>query len=151
MPKNMAELLMWLCRFLKLTLYNNIDSVYEYDDLKDITISKVEIRVEVGMEDSGYNQKGMKNLQLSSDFGALDASKPFMPFGVQPTAGNRLVIGNKEIFSKKNVSLNLNLEWKDLPDDRADINFADLVDTRIYSGFAVKNLDGGIWKTLDIL
>ncbi len=131
---------------LKINLVNTSDSIYEYDDLKDLTISKVEIRVEVGMEDSGYNQKGMKNLQLSSDFGALDASKPFMPFGVQPTTGNRLVIGNKEIFSKKNVSLNLNLEWKDLPDNRADLSF---ISSSVYPPVAVKNLDGGIWKTLD--
>ncbi len=131
---------------LKINLNNNNDSVYEYDDLKDITISKIEIKVEVGM-DSGYNQKGLKNLQLSSDFGALDASRPFMPFGNQPTAGNRLVIGSKEIFSKKNVSLNLNLEWKDLPDNRADISFADLGGAN-YPDIALKKLEGGIWKTL---
>jgi hypothetical protein len=131
---------------LKIYLVNSNDTVYEYDDLKDVTITKVEIRVEVGMEDAGYNQKGMKNLQLSGDYGILDASKPFMPFGVQPTAGNRLVIGNKEIFSKKNVSLKLNLEWKDLPANRADISFADLGSAN-YPNIAIKNLEGGIWKT----
>jgi hypothetical protein len=131
---------------LKIYLVNSNDTVYEYDDLKDVTITKVEIRVEVGMEEAGYNQKGMKNLQLSGDYGILDASKPFMPFGVQPTAGNRLVIGNKEIFSKKNVSLKLNLEWKDLPANRADISFADLGSAN-YPNIAIKNLEGGIWKT----
>jgi len=132
---------------LKIYLANDENSVYEYDLLKHITVSKTEIRVEVGM-DAGYNQKGLKNIQLSSDFGALDASKPFMPFGVQPTAGNRLVIGNKEIFSKKNASLSLNLEWKDLPKDRADISYADLGSAN-YPNITIKNLEGGIWKTLD--
>ncbi len=132
---------------LQIHLVNDNDTVYEYDDLKDIAISKVEIRVEVGMEDTGYNQKGMKNLQLSNDFGVLDASKPFMPFGTQPTVGNRLVIGNKEIFSKKNVQLKLNLEWKDLPAEKADISYADLGSSN-YPDISVNKLEGGIWQNL---
>jgi hypothetical protein len=108
---------------LKIYLVNNSDAVYEYDDLKDVTISKVEIRVEVGMEDSGYNQKGMKNLQLSSDYGVLDASKPFMPFGSQPKKDSGFIIGNKEIFSKKNTSVKLNIEWAELPASAKDIKY----------------------------
>jgi len=132
---------------LKIYLANDDTTVYEYDELKDITITKTEIRVEVGM-DGSYSQKGLKNLQLSNDFGVLDASKPFMPFGTRPTAGNRLVIGNKEIFSKKNASLKLNLEWKDLPTSRTDISFADLSSSN-YPNIAINKLEEGIWKSLD--
>ncbi|MDP3180269.1 MAG: hypothetical protein Q8M67_00445, partial [Bacteroidota bacterium] len=89
---------------LKIYLVNDDATVYEYDALKDITITKTEIRVEVGM-DSTYSQKGLKNLQLSNDFGVLDASKPFMPFGSQPKKDAGFVIGSKEIISKKNVSV----------------------------------------------
>ncbi|MBW8323129.1 MAG: baseplate J/gp47 family protein [Prolixibacteraceae bacterium] len=132
---------------LKIYLVNDDASIYEYDALKDITITKTEIRVEVGM-DGTYSQKGLKNLQLSNDFGVLDASKPFMPFGTRPTVGNRLVIGNKEIFSKKNASLKLNLEWKDLPSSRTDISFADLNSSN-YPNIAINKLEEGIWKSLD--
>ena len=130
---------------LKIYLINDDSSIYEYDALKDIAITKTEIKVAVGMDD-GYNQKGLKNLLLSNDFGVLDASKPFMPFGTSPTAGSRLVIGNKEIFSKKNTTLKLNLEWKDLPADRNDVRF---VGSGVYPNIIINNLEEGIWKTLD--
>lgn len=131
---------------LKIYLKNEDATIYEYDALKDISITKTEIRVEVGLEDSGYNQKGLKNLQLLNDFGILDASKPFMPFGTRPTVGNRLVLGNKEILSKNNALLNLNLEWKDLPANKIDVSFVGSSD---FPKVSIKNLESGIWKTLD--
>lgn len=107
---------------LKIYLSNEDDTIYEYDSLKDITITKTEIRVEVGM-DTGYNQNGLKNLQLSNDFGVLDASKPFMPFGSQPKKDAGFVVGHKEIFSKKNTSIKLNVEWAELPANAQDIKY----------------------------
>ncbi len=107
---------------LKIFLVNEDGSMYEYDTLKDITITKTEIRVEVGME-AGYSQKGLKNLLLSNDFGELDASKPFMPFGGQPNKDTSLVIGHKEIFSKKNAAVTLNIEWAGLPADENNIKY----------------------------
>jgi hypothetical protein len=100
---------------LKIYLVHDDAVTYEYDALKDITITKTEIRVEVGM-DAGYSQKGIKNLLLSNDFGDLDATKPFMPFGSQPKKDAGFVIGHNEIFSKKNAALKLHFEWADLPD-----------------------------------
>ncbi|MBV5311932.1 MAG: baseplate J/gp47 family protein [Prolixibacteraceae bacterium] len=107
---------------LKIYLVNDDASIYEYDALKDITITKTEIRVEVGM-DSTYSQKGLKNLQLSNDFGVLDASKPFMPFGSQPKKDAGFVIGSKEIICKKNVSVQVSLEWAELPDSASVIKY----------------------------
>jgi hypothetical protein len=107
---------------LKIYLVNDDGNVYEYDALKDITITKTEIRVEVGM-DANYNQKGLKNLLLSNDFGTLDASKPFIPFGGQPNKDTSLVIGHKEIFSKKNAAVTLNIEWAGLPADVNNIKY----------------------------
>lgn len=130
---------------LKIYLQNEDAQAYEYDSLKDITITKTEIRVEVGMT-GAYNQKGLKNLLVYNDFGVLDASKPFMPFGTRPTPGSKLVIGNKEIFYKKNTTLKLNLEWKDVPASRADVSFASISGN--YPNIAINNLDEGIWKTL---
>ncbi len=107
---------------LKIYLLNDDSEAYEYNLLKDTTITKIEIRVEVGM-DSGYNRYGLKNLILSNDYGTLDASKPFMPFGSQPKKESGFVIGHKEIFSKENASIILNIEWADLPDDARDIKY----------------------------
>jgi Baseplate J-like protein len=128
---------------LKIYLVNDDAFGYEYDLLKDITITKTEIRVAVGM-DTGYNQNGLKNLLLSNDFGVLDASKPFMPFGTTPTAGSRLVIGNKEIMSKKNAEMKLNLEWKGLPENNAYVCYAPYY----YPNISINDLDGGIWKII---
>jgi hypothetical protein len=132
---------------LRIYLVNDDSHVYEYDFLKDITITKTEIRVEVGMDESVSKQNGLKNLLFSNDFGVLDASKPFTPYGTRPTAGNRLVIGHKEIFAKKNTNLKLNLEWKDLPADRADISFVNPGSFN-YPKISINNLERGIWKIL---
>ena len=107
---------------LKIYLVNDDANIYEYDALKDITITKTEIRVEVGMEGS-HSQNGLKNLQLSNDFGALDASKPFMPFGGMPKKDAGFVIGSKEIISKKNTAVKLNIEWAELPDAASKIKY----------------------------
>ncbi len=131
---------------LKIYVLNDDALVYEYDALKDITITKTEIRVEVGMAGS-FSQNGLKNLLLSNDFGALDASKPFMPFGPQPSTGNRLVIGSKELFSKKNIDIRLNLEWKDKPTESVDISYANLPDGQ-WPNISIKNLESGVWNTL---
>lgn len=133
---------------LKIYLVNDDLLPYEYDALKDIIITKTEIRVEVGM-DGTYSQKGLKNLLLTNDFGVLDASKPFMPFGPQPTSGSRLVIGSKEVFSKKNTDIRLNLEWKDLPADRKDISYLTLSDFGDFPNVSLNNLGQGVWNVLD--
>jgi hypothetical protein len=131
---------------LKVYLKNENNTDYEYDLLKDVTLSKVEIRVEVGM-DGSYSQNGLKNLFLSNDYGVLDASKPIMPFGAQPTPGSKLVIGSKEIFSKKNAQVKLNIEWKDLPVTRGEISYVTLSDSGNYPNIALASLEGGVWNT----
>jgi hypothetical protein len=65
--------------------------------------------------DTGYSQKGLKNLLLSNDNGPLDAAKPFMPFGPAPAKDAGFVIGSKEVFSKKHLDLKLNIEWANHP------------------------------------
>ncbi|MGZ5191706.1 MAG: hypothetical protein ACXWCZ_11880, partial [Flavisolibacter sp.] len=99
---------------LKVHLKHDDLIAYEYEQLKNITITKVEVQVKVGM-DAVYSQRGLKNLLLSNDAGVLDASKPFMPFGPHPNKDAAFVIGNKEIFSKKNVDVKVNIEWANHP------------------------------------
>ncbi|MES2649717.1 MAG: baseplate J/gp47 family protein [Bacteroidota bacterium] len=120
---------------LKVLLVNNDSKTYEYNVLRDISISKLEVAVEVGMQSSAYNQQGLKNILVSTDGGPVDTSKPFMPFGGQPRKDATLVIGNKEAFSKKNASVKLNVEWggSDFPGSMPDTKFA--------------LLQGGTWVT----
>lgn len=107
---------------LKVILVHNDLLAYQFNDLKDIVVSSYELKVEVGNQ-SSYSQTGLKELMLSNDFGSVDSSKPFMPFGAQPKKDSTLVIGNKELFSKKNAKFNLNIEWANLPGSALDINY----------------------------
>lgn len=134
---------------LKVHLLQEDLTPYEYEVLKDITITSVEVKVEVGM-DSAFNQKGLKNLLLSNDNGPLDASKPFMPFGSQPKIDSTFVIGNKEVFSKKHSQIKLNIEWAALP-AQADIKFDTSSSTEIPNVDA-KFLTGKVWaNTTDLV
>lgn len=150
---------------LKLYLLNDDAFPFEYDALKNITVTKTEIKVEVGM-DGSFSQKGLKNLQLSNDFGTLDASKPFMPFGSQPKKDAGFVLGHKEIFSKKNTLVKLNIEWAELPlsaqDIRYDSTYASVLNTATNKYSYTKNssatpyypkvqpsfLQAGIWTAV---
>lgn len=132
---------------LKVYLVQDDGQPYEYDLLSNATISNIEIRVEVGM-DGSYSQKGLKNLLLSNDFGALDASKPFMPFGGQPKKDAGLVIGNKEIFSKKNSNLKFNIEWAELSAfSLGDIDYGS--EPPNYPSVRISVLSSGIWKVIN--
>lgn len=100
---------------MKVMLVNDETLAYEYEALKLVTVSKVEVAVEVGTITNNYNQDGLKQLLVSADGGVIDSSKPFLPFGAQPRKDAGLVIGNKELFCKKNASLKLNIEWANIP------------------------------------
>ncbi|MEP7111485.1 MAG: baseplate J/gp47 family protein, partial [Ferruginibacter sp.] len=139
---------------LKIYLVHDDIEEYQYDDLRDISFTIAEIRVEVGMDETVSPQTGMKNLLLSNDFGVLDASKPFMPFGGQPKKDTGFVIGHKEIFSKKDASVKLNIEWADLPPDvnniKYDPNNSATIPNVLPGVPAVipQFLESGIWKSI---
>lgn len=59
---------------------------------------------------------GVKQFSVSTDTGAVDVSKPFMPFGATPHIGSGFVIGSKEIFGKNLTSLTIKIEWDNLPE-----------------------------------
>ena len=107
---------------MKIVLLNDDTVPYEYHSLSDVHIEKMEVAVEVGMTISSYSQQGLKQLLVSTDGGVVDVSKPFQPFGSQPRRDATLVIGNKELFSKKNATVKLNIEWGNLP-SYYDINY----------------------------
>ncbi len=129
---------------LKIMLLNEESQPYDYISLRDIRINKLEVAVEVGMQTSAYNQQGLKQLLVSTDGGPVDTSKPFMPFGAQPRRDATLVIGNKEIFSKKNARIKLNIEWGGITDfSPSNIDFDSVGDYYPYT--KMDFLQGGLW------
>lgn len=132
---------------LLIKLKNENANAYEYNLLKDVTISKVEIRVEVGA-DSIYNQKGIKNLLISNDAGPVDSAKPFLPFGSNPEKDASFIIGHKEIFCKKNASVKLSISWAGISE------FQNAGKLKYYNNSAttpptvkVEALASGAWKS----
>ncbi len=131
---------------MKIVLLNDETVPYEYNLLRDVRIQKMEVAVEVGSINS-YSKTGIKNLLLSSDNGIIDGSIAFQPFGTMPVAGNRLVIGNKEILSKKNVILNYNIEWKGITEfNNVDISYGTQPDGGLFPKVAIKYLSKGVWR-----
>jgi len=87
---------------------NEIDKVFAFSDFESTAIKQMQLTVAVD---------SVKNLLLSNDFGPIDASKPFLPFGAIPETGSSMIVGSNEIFIKKNLtSCNLTLRWKNIPD-----------------------------------
>ncbi|MCB0376005.1 MAG: hypothetical protein KDD04_08825, partial [Sinomicrobium sp.] len=80
---------------------------YPYHILKDFIVHKTEINIDV---------KEVKQLLLQSDFAKLNPDKPFIAFGTQPGVGANFYIGSGEVFQKDLESLDIHLQWYDLPD-----------------------------------
>lgn len=79
---------------------------YIYSKLQDVVIEEIDLKVEV---------EGLKNLAVFNDFGPVDTSKPFQPFGASPVANSALIIGSKEAFQKTLSSASVMVEWQNTP------------------------------------
>jgi len=91
---------------LLVTLVQNVKAAYAYPDLQDVQIASVDLTVDV---------KGMKTLPVATDFGPVDLSKPFQPFGSSPAANSALVVGSTEIFQKNLSSAEVDIIWQAVP------------------------------------
>lgn len=76
---------------LKVYLNQTSPFAYPYRSLSNDRINTVSVSVEVA---------GVRDLQLSNDVSAIDASKPFKPYGEFPDPGASFYIGSKELFQK---------------------------------------------------
>ncbi|MEL6135733.1 MAG: hypothetical protein AAFR59_20435, partial [Bacteroidota bacterium] len=74
--------------------------------LRDAIIQKLDIAVDASH---------ISQFSIYNDFGPLDSTQPFQPFGVVPTSGSSFYVGNVEAFSKPLSSLDLHVEWMDVP------------------------------------
>jgi Baseplate J-like protein len=77
-----------------------------YRDFNNVLLQKAKVSVEVS---------NVTSLTLESDSGVLDAKKAFNPFGIQPTAGSRFLVGYPEALTKKLSEVTLSLIWKEVP------------------------------------
>lgn len=87
---------------LLVKLRHRSEPEYPYSKLQDVAINGVDITVSV---------EGLKTLAVSNDFGPVDTSKPFQPYGASPVAANSLIIGSKEIFQKTLTTASVNVTW----------------------------------------
>lgn len=80
---------------------------YKYSIFQDVVITGVVLWADVGR---------LKTLAASNDFGPVDTSKPFQPFGASPVKGSSLIVGSKEIFQKKMAELKIDFgSWMSSP------------------------------------
>ncbi len=88
---------------VQMRIGENLNGNSPYLDLRQLKITGVKTTVDV---------TGIKNLLLQNEFGRLDPSKPFQPFGAVPKINDAFIIGSKEVF-QKNLTGNLALmfDW----------------------------------------
>ena len=60
---------------------------------------------------------GARATQLYNDFGAINSKNPYQPFGPTPLINSNFIIGSNEIFSKPITSLQMEIDWINLPKD----------------------------------
>ncbi|WP_299885360.1 hypothetical protein [uncultured Lacinutrix sp.] len=100
---------------LRIVLKHQNNQPFLYDSLSSTTLYRVELKVKVGETTGSYNEGGIKNLELHNDTSPLNPSKPFHPWGAEPTVGNSFIIGSDEVFYKQGAKVQLNFKWKDIP------------------------------------
>ncbi|MBU5612517.1 baseplate J/gp47 family protein [Geomonas azotofigens] len=91
---------------LMVQLKHRDDGKFAYPLLENVTITGFALDVNVA---------NLKAAALANDFGPVDASKPFQPFGPSPVANASFVIGSKELFQKKLTAASLQVTWQSTP------------------------------------
>lgn len=91
---------------LLIKLKHDTASKYAYSIFQDIVVTSIKLKVAV---------ENLKTLAVSNDFGPVDTSKPFQPYGASPRANNALIIGSKEIFQKKLEEASIEVKWLSSP------------------------------------
>lgn len=84
----------------------NQTSALRYQDLSGLTVGELQMSVDVD---------SLTALNVENDFGTLNPKRPFQPFGPQPIAGSRFMIGCPEALSKRLNDLRLIIQWQGAP------------------------------------
>lgn len=93
---------------IKFLLNQDSTIINAYQKFRDISITKIAITTTVSE---------ITALSLQNDFGAVDASKPVLPFGPNPKKGSAFYIGHPELEYKKLTALEITLKWLDYDSD----------------------------------
>ncbi len=121
-------------------LLNSNSYQYPYTLLYDLILESIGIDTHI---------KDVKDLILHNETGIVSPDSPFFPFGAVPQLGSYLVIGKNEIFQKSLSSLQINLEWFNLPRQRNGLlGYYEQYDADLdNAAFEIKLsiLDGGHW------
>lgn len=75
--------------------------------------------------------KNCKNVSVQNDFGKMDATKPFLPFGSIPRDGSSFILGCPEFLNKTLDCFTFNAKWANLKED-------DFTDDGIYKDYIEK-------------
>lgn len=116
---------------VKLKHQNN--KPYIYSSLQDLEIQQINLTV---------NVQGLKTLAVSNDFGSIDTSKPFQPFGAQPVNGSSFIVGSKEVFQKTLKSASLKISWQNSVNSYSPQKFSSQLEA---PKIRISYLEGGIW------
>ena len=81
-------------------------NVYPYSMFHNLMFKEVVLTTTV---------KGVKNVLAYNNYGQVDPSKPFTPFGAIPSTNSYFVIGNYEIAKKTLTDLAVNVHWGEIP------------------------------------
>ncbi|MCB9230942.1 MAG: baseplate J/gp47 family protein [Bacteroidia bacterium] len=99
----------WPLLSLELKNHEKNGSPYNrYQDLKDLDLNKVHLKVEV---------KGIRDFGIANDETLPETKKPFTLLGNLPGAENSFYLAGPEICRKRLDRLDLDLTWKGLPEE----------------------------------
>ncbi|MGS2764499.1 baseplate J/gp47 family protein [Sinomicrobium sp. M5D2P9] len=86
-----------------------------YQKLAGKNITGISIGVEVN---------GIRKLRIENDHGALNPEKPFYPFTTRPVKGSAFTLNYPEAFRKNWTGIDVNIPWKNTPDDFRELYYA---------------------------
>lgn len=88
-------------------LRHRSDAEWPYEQLEDVVVTRIDLTIIVD---------GLRTLALSNDFGPIDGSKAFQPYGPAPIPGSAFIVGSQEAFQKRLTSADLDIVWMEPPD-----------------------------------
>ncbi len=102
---------------VKVVLQQDDNPLLNYAGLEKIIVNRFTLAVSTGLDDKlDLLNSGLTSLAVSTDFGEVDLSKPFQPFGPAPQTNAALVIGSKEALQKAHAKIRLKINWKGTPE-----------------------------------
>lgn len=87
-------------------LINRDSWLFPYAWLQHLLLTKIVIHTRV---------EGITDILFYNDLGKVDLSAPFAPFGMNTSRGAWFTVGNYEMASKNTESMDLSIEWQQLP------------------------------------